>query len=81
MPVVSGSARTQFTHLGLFSQRYGSFAGKAAAVVLTAFALPTGTASYQAVLTAATASYQSTMTAATASYSAALPTSTAEWGT
>lgn len=31
MPAASGSARTQFTHLGLFSQRYGSFAGKAEA--------------------------------------------------
>ena len=33
MPVASASAVTQFTHLGLFSQRYGSFAGKGAALV------------------------------------------------
>lgn len=31
MPVASASARTQPTLYGLFSQRYGSFAGKAAA--------------------------------------------------
>ena len=33
MPVASASARTQPTLYGLFSQRYGSFAGKAAVVV------------------------------------------------
>jgi hypothetical protein len=34
MPAASGSARTQFTHLGLYSQRYGSFAGKTPALVV-----------------------------------------------
>lgn len=52
----------------------------AVAVVLDPVALPTNTASYQTVMTAATASYQGTMTAATASYSAALETDIAEWG-
>lgn len=59
-----------------------SYRGIAAsvAVVLDPVALPTNTASYQAVMTQATASYQSTLTAATASYSAALQTDIAEWG-
>ena len=35
MPVASGTARTRFTQLALFSQRYGSFAGKTAAAVAT----------------------------------------------
>jgi hypothetical protein len=34
MPVASASARTQFTHLGLYTRRYGSFAGKASIALL-----------------------------------------------
>lgn len=34
MSTPSSTARTQFSLLGLFSQRYGSFAGKTPAVVI-----------------------------------------------
>lgn len=60
MPVASGTARTRFTQLALYSQRYSSFAGKTAAVVQTSPSY-TYTAEWR-TMASYTASFQATKT-------------------
>lgn len=52
MPVASASARTRFTQLGLYSQRYGSFAGKTAAAAIAGDEVTTTAAFFARVVTA-----------------------------
>jgi hypothetical protein len=57
MPVASGSARTRFTQIGLYSQRYGSFSGKTPAAVIPGDEVTTEAAYFARVMTAADAGF------------------------
>lgn len=66
MPVPSGGARTRFTHLGLFSQRYGSFAGKAVAAEVPGDEITTENAYFARTRTSTNATFRRAVTTADA---------------
>jgi hypothetical protein len=68
MPVASGSARTRFTQLGLYSQRYGSFAGKTPAAIILGDEVTTEAAYFARAVTSSDAAFARGVTSDSAAF-------------